>query len=342
MAKHAEKNIGKSPSSLFKSYIQDCLSLNFFKLTETAAIITGNKRMADCGRYSSGPTIMRGIKSAFFRGVNHCGLTHICPRCGLRISASREKEIKIAELKCEELGGKSALLTLTVPHAPGEQLSNVLLRLDAVKKKMSNLRSWRRLNEVMFGHITSWEIVHNVNGWHPHVHMLLFFRPNVDIPAKKVFRIIWYEAAKRANVLTHFLYGAHLSSGGKYAAYICGRKSRAQELDGSRSYIDILVDYSKEHDSVDAVLLNEYSQATTHRKKLVWSKGLRNLIGLGIEKSESKLLTEIGSLSFQEWRAVYYTQSRDIILKAAFAGGRRAVKKEMVQILKRFEEKYNS
>jgi len=96
-----------------------------------------------------------------------------------------------------------------------------------------------------------------------------------------------------------------------------------------------LADYAISGDSEDTNLLLEYAQATARRKKQQWSKGLRHTFGLAEEQSDAKLLSdEVACISYQDWRAICYTKSRDLILQAAQTGGALAVELELDQVRK--------
>jgi hypothetical protein len=85
----------------------------------------------------------------------------------------------------------------------------------------------------------------------------------------------------------------------------------------------MLADYGN-GDIYSARLWQEYALAFRGKKQLVWSKGLRNLLGLGVELPDEEIAQSVPSgaeiltrLSPVEWKAIRKADLRGEILDAA-------------------------
>lgn len=97
-------------------------------------------RVLDCCRVKIGaesPEIWYSPKSnrASFHKVGVCGSVHTCPICARRVQLARQEQIKAAySLITEKSRGDAIMLTLTVPHGLGDDLSTLLDALKAADR----------------------------------------------------------------------------------------------------------------------------------------------------------------------------------------------------------------
>lgn len=138
---------------------------------------------------------------ASFAGLTRCGNVHTCPDCSAKVSERRRKQLSAASVRhVKDNNGAAYLLTFTFPHEAefGEdseaRLNETLKKFGKAVEKFKNGRKWkafkaaagniltRRKNKkgeceevITAGVVTSLEFTVSVeNGWHPHIHMLVF------------------------------------------------------------------------------------------------------------------------------------------------------------------------
>jgi hypothetical protein len=100
---------------------------------------------------------------------------------------------------------------------------------------------------------------------------------------------------------------------------------------GGRAPFALLADFAG-GDSLAGRLFRQYSEAFKGRRQLQWSRGLRDRLGLGVEKSDELLSSKVdaadellGSLTDQDWALVVRKEVRGPLLEAAAWGGWLAV-----------------
>ena len=73
---------------------------------------------------------------------------------------------------------QALMITFTFPHVKTQALDDILTRFKDALDEMRANGSWRRyFKSIDFeGLITSTEITHGFNGWHPHTHELYFVK----------------------------------------------------------------------------------------------------------------------------------------------------------------------
>ncbi len=115
-------------------------------------------------------------------GTQQCGSVWLCPVCASRISSVRAQKIESSIEQHKAAGGHIAFLTLTIPHRAGNRLASELVTFDEAMKKFSSGRRAVEYQEKInyFGSIRALEITHGANGWHVHIHMLLFLNSFMD------------------------------------------------------------------------------------------------------------------------------------------------------------------
>lgn len=142
-------------------------------------------RVCWCGRHavSEGPLpVLRRLDGTGARigSVKTCGSVWACPVCAAKVAEVRRRELNHAMVKHTEAGGYAYLLTFTFPHYMGQMLADLMTPFDKARKSFQNSKGWKKVmgkegaaNRV--GGVTSLEVTYGIgNGWHPHLHMLVF------------------------------------------------------------------------------------------------------------------------------------------------------------------------
>jgi len=211
-------------------------------------------------------------------------------------------------------GGGALFLTLTLRHHRGDTLAS---RLDVISRAMRLVlhgNSWER-RRVALGYLGVMKAVEitfgEVNGWHPHSHVLLLFdRAPTEIERADLGGWIfnrWATVAQRRGLGTvtraHGVDLRPVTSAGGLSEYLTtiegGLWSPGLELarsDRKRSHpFDLLRDVISTGDARSAALWLEYERATFGKKSVIWSPGLRaRFCGNELEETDESLAASDG------------------------------------------------
>ena len=232
--------------------------------------------------------------------LKYCSSVWLCPVCSSRIAAERRKELAQA---VESSDAYTVLITYTLQHDRSDKLEDLL---NALRRAVNKVKSGRWYEAYLQEHeiiasASSLEFTHGSHGWHPHYHQLLFLRkkPNPDR--------IHDQLSER---FTHFL-----MKDGQYASSFHGIDVRSSRKDVS-GYISkwnvidelINVQYKKGRseslnvwqlaqlavsgDPEASRLWLEYAKASYRKKALQWSRGARELLGIGQEETDEEIAQE--------------------------------------------------
>jgi len=130
---------------------------------------------------------------ASLTGLNRCGNIWTCPTCGAKVAEARRSELSGGLVSHLGNGGAAYLVTMTFPHEADHPISELLEKFAKARQSFKNSRTYKRILGVKrnpqgqiieqgeagaIGAVTSMEItISQENGWHPHVHMLVFAKP---------------------------------------------------------------------------------------------------------------------------------------------------------------------
>lgn len=276
--------------------------------------------------------------AAFYGGVQTCGSVWVCPCCGVKIAARRKVELSQGIAAHEAMGGVVAMVTLTMRHHKGESLTTLLDGLKGAYRRLKSGRSFQtfKADVGLVGSVTSLEVTHGANGWHPHMHILLFLPNSEELETVDA----WF-TERWSDCLEAF--GRSCNEHGVSTDYMDSKKildtyllkdcywglssevvaSHSKDASGgSRTPMQLLQD-SAGGDEAAGRLFQEYAIATKGRNKLVWSRGLRGLLlGDDTEKSDEELAEEEGeeeavkvvNLTVEQWSKVVYLGLRGTLL----------------------------
>jgi hypothetical protein len=194
-------------------------------------------------------------------------------------------------------------------------------------------RAWLRLKETVpvAGTIRSLEVTHGPNGWHPHLHALVFIHGQVDAAQLAALSIHVRNTWSRAIVQAGYrppsdLHGVKIdvctsaAEAGAYIAKTQDGKSPGNEMarsdlksgkSGHRTPLEILGEIADTGDLAELPLWHEYEKATKGHQAITWSMGLRELLlGVQPERTDEEIAAEeIGGdlvleISREAWREV--------------------------------------
>ena len=275
---------------------------------------------------------------AFYSGLQACASVWACPVCAAKISERRRAELVTAVALAKSMGLHIKLLTLTVPHGLGDDLPVLLEQIRKAWRATSSTRAGDKLRKLLGikGTIRALEVTHGQNGFHPHLHVLLFLEQDATNGCiQGLFTPIWQDACTKAGLpRPSDAHGCRVDDGSKAAAYASkwGLESEMtkshtkQGRNGSRTPWDFLravLDHSEGWQQ-DAHLFRTYASAFKGQRQLYWSNGLRALLALGEEATDEEVAATqedkalmLAELTDDQWRAILRTKSECLVLDMA-------------------------
>jgi hypothetical protein len=270
-----------------------------------------------------------GGESARLSGLSTCGSVWHCPVCAAKITEQRRKELDLAVTAWVKHGGRVELLTLTFPHEADMPLAELLPKFAKALQSFKNSKAYKRIGAAAgrAGNIRSLETTWGENGWHPHVHELVFLSGEIPDDDVEALSGIWARALLKVKLATTADLGNMLArvdtektgargcialtlQDGKYAAeYIAkfghdaawgasaemtkphSKLGKAGEFGGTDHYTPFqLLAWAESGDDRAAALFREFAAAFEGKRMLSWSPKLRLLLnGCESELSDEEI-----------------------------------------------------
>lgn len=256
-------------------------------------------------------------KRASFRNLMTCGRVWLCPVCAAKISEKRAAELQTAVTLWHRSYGFVFLVTYTMSHRAGQPLKDTVDVIQAAFRSSTSGRAWIAMVEKfgIAGSVRAIEVTHGDNGWHPHIHQLVFVYPmsdklvrefETDMRAhwmhmlhkeggdgigRKAFDVVRSEGAVYDYIAKfghppenkHWTLERELAK----AASKLGRKEGKTPVQ--------LLDLAGQGDERAAKLWVEYAATMTRRQQLRWSPELRKLLKLEKEESDGEIAAQTPS-----------------------------------------------
>jgi len=284
-------------------------------------------------------------------------MTHLlCPLCAIRRGA---KQVRAYLQRLEVILKDNPhlvpyLVTLTVSNGPNlrERFNHLHGSMARYTSRMRDAdkkgRGYCELNKIR-GAVWSYEVTNKGNGWHPHVHELVFLSAPVALDdLEEDLSRIWQGAALRAGLdLPSRVHGLTVQDGSKAAKYASkwGLESELTQWHRkhgkieSRTPFDLLRDVAENlEDKQSGRLFRQYAEAFHGRHQLQFSRGLKQLYSIA-EISDEELVQAhdedaflLGSLDLDQWRVICTTETRGLFLEVAANGGWDAVGRLLVHL----------
>ena len=350
-----------SPSGLLVRDAAEC-RLERFALQSVVRDLLPNSRTAKCLRWrQKGKTVevwkSNQYQRAHYKGLQTCASVWACPVCAAKISERRRSELEALIAAHVAAGGYVLLVTRTFPHQRSDVLSDVLDQLAKAEASYKSHRDYKAFAKAfgLVGTARAVETTYGGNGWHPHVHELLFLSVPValDDLEEDLFRI-WQGAAVRAGFPSPCrAHGLQLQDGTKAAKYASkwGLESELTQWHRKRGKIDsqtpfdLLRQVFDTQDKHAAALFREYAEAFHGRHQLQFSRGLKKLYAIA-EVSDGELANRqdddailLGSLTLGQWRLVCQSGQRGSLLEVAASAGWDAVGSLLESLARSFTDR---
>lgn len=288
------------------------------------------------------------VKRAHYRGLRVCGSVWCCPVCAAKITERRRVELTQAVIGNSQF--KTALVTLTLRHSQEDRLDVVLDALLSAYRFIKTGRQWQRFacDVGMVGSVRALEVTHGANGWHPHLHVLTF-QTGSPGDLEGFFTERWLAALAREGQEALSGPGVDVRTADRDVAdYVAKYGKEPVDTDrpfrwtmeheltkapvkqagfGGASPSQLLADYACHNDKEAGNRWREYALAFKGKRQLVWSRGLRDLLGLGQEQSDEEIAKQheqvafvLAQMTLNQWRVVLANDARGELLEIAGSG----------------------
>lgn len=271
-------------------------------------------------------------EQANFGNLQRCYSVWNCPICSMTITEGRRSELKQGLANWIDAGGHAYLATFTNSHHRGDNLDQLL-----TGQKKAFVKFWEKtkVKEMLKrlgykGRIVATEVTWGEqNGWHPHYHMILFFDHEINEQGLQTFLALqWQEACIKAGLKApDLIHGVDVRNGTRAAEYVSkwGLEEEVTKghlkkgLNGSLTPFDLLRGASTNNHF--KTLFKQFADVFKGKQQLVWSKGLKELLGIKqvtdeqlIEETE-KTSVEVSELGDMIWQLILKYEKRAHVLE---------------------------
>lgn len=280
-----------------------------------------------------------GSRHGSARGLVSCSSVWCCPVCSAHIRTERAQDLARGVENFRADGGALVFVTLTLRHDRDDDLAALLDVLYDTWRRVQRQRGWqaRRDRLGIVGFVRALEVTRSQrSGWHPHIHVLLFLGSEPSEVELEELRhwlsSAWIARLRRigrdalegpavdVRAVTHDQQSLERIAGYTVKGETIHLEMARTDLKGGRG-ISItptqLLDAAADGETWAVRAWQEYEEATHRRRAVEWSRGLRNLVGLGDERSDEDITDDqladsldvvstetVGVLSALEWSAV--------------------------------------
>lgn len=299
---------------------------------------------------------------AHLKGLVQCGSVWHCAICAAKLAERRRDELCKAVEGCKAAGGATVMVTLTLPHKRQDKLDEML---KAFHEALAALRASRAYKGTakdagVHGHVRALEVTWGEeNGWHPHVHELVFLdAPSTPLLLKELqsrYLAAWQAACRLKGLpepsAEHGVDVREALTAGDYMSKFGIERKWGPDAEMTRSHLkkgrgkrfspwDLLqasyqarVVDGKPSDRMGALWV-EYAKAFHSRRQLFWSKGLKARYDVAdltdeelvsVEEAPSVTLVSIPETIWLQRFALGKRERRGLLLDIADQGDAKAV-----------------
>lgn len=295
---------------------------------------------------------------AHYRNLMRCDDVWKCPVCSARMTSRRAEDIRQAYAYAVDiLGWRVVMVTYTLRHSRFDDLETVVKSMREARRKMRSGRRWQefKANYGYEGCISSLESPHGENnGWHPHVHELMFLNPEkaeYELHEKDSVIESWLDAdlsgwwvdslkkvgrsatdtngldikATDKDIAEYISKYGHLPQGETWDSALELTKATSKESDKSIHPFKILElsdspDIPAKDRAKYKALWYEYANAFSGKAQIFWTDGLKAMLLVDEDETDddsAERSTVAYCLNFDAWRAVLYMGKRAELLNEA-------------------------
>lgn len=324
-----------------------------------AAGLLQGERVADCQRSLTrlGVDVVKDAEKGRteYAGVLTCDSRWHCPLCAAKLTERDRVELQHGMVLWKQAGGAVYLLTFTFPHDVTMPLREGVEKMRAAQKWLKAQRAYKDAMKAAgaVGSVKATEVTYGANGWHPHVHMLVFARDDDEATgALNAVREMWGAAVERAGLGRINAHGFDCRGGDFAADYVAkfgkepsdatrasagawwtasheltkGHTKQTQRLKGATPFT--LLRWCREGDAQAGALFVEYAKAFKGLPQLYWSPRLRkklDLLELQQPKRKPAPPVKVLHLSREDWSVILRHNARwELLYVAERYGGEAA------------------
>lgn len=323
----------------------------------TAAGLMRGERVADCQRSLTrlGVDIVKDVEKGRteYSGVLTCDSRWMCPLCAAKITERDRVELQHGMVLWKCCGGVTYLLTFTFPHDVTMQLREGVEKMQRAQALMKGKRAYKKIMAAagVVGAVKALEVTYGKNGWHPHVHMLVFARAGQEGVLADV-RELWAAAVAAVGLGNVNEHGFDCRGGDFAADYVAkfgkepsdetrsaagawwtasheltkGHTKQTMRLKGATPFT--LLRWCREGDAQAGALFAEYAAAFKGKSQLYWSPRLRkklDLLELQQPKRKPAPPVKVLHLSREDWSCILRHNARwELLYVAERYGGEAA------------------
>lgn len=275
-------------------------------------------RCRTCGKQPVGGFVGVRLRDgvAGFAGLETCGSVWSCPVCNAKVMARRALEIGGAIGIAQSMGLSVGMVTLTVSHHEGQRLADLWQAVSKAWGDASHGKHWVRdsADAGLIGFLRVVEVTYGKNGWHPHLHVLVF----LEDPTR--FRQLtagiwrrWHSSVVRQGFKDPMLQGqdfklingpADLELGryltkvvdqgvGRIDLELTSSQTKGRRGDfGTVPWWSLLTDVIEDGDADALLLWHEWEIASKGKRQISWSRALRPYLGMKRERSDEEIASE--------------------------------------------------
>lgn len=302
----------------------------------------------------------REHNKSFYHGLMTCGDVWNCPVCNPKISERRRIELVDALDEARKQDLSIFLVTLTIPHGVGDDINDLLSKLQNALKVLSSGKyaiktQFKKLFEMdLAGYVRTLEVTYGLNGFHPHYHILVFVEPRYFQGVrchtdKSIIDYVYTRAWRRACRVSGLpepsdKHGVTVEDGSMAAKYVTkwgledemtktiskqGKRHGLTPWGLLRAILD--EDSSVVEPSHAENLFRVYSGAFKGKRQLFWSVGLRKrLLPQNVEVSDKELVDQeqdvtsdlMSGITDSQWKMIRRYRKEPDLLNASEIGDR--------------------
>lgn len=274
------------------------------------------------------------LKKAFYQGLIVCGRVWTCPLCAAKISERRRIELREALEVAKTKNYAIHFVTLTFPHGISDDLNEILPKMTKAYGKLANgkysvksqLKSLDDKAQI-HGFIRAVEVTHGKNGFHPHVHMIVFTDSGTGSNLLEyVYRKAWQRACRLSDLpVPSDQHGCTVQDGSFADEYASkwGIEDEMTKANQKRAknkgmtpwgFLRCVVDGDNPDYPPERAesLFRVYAKAFKGKRQLYWSNGLRALLSMSKETTDEELAQKpdderahlLASITVEQWKAI--------------------------------------
>lgn len=336
--------IGRSKRFALKSVVNDLMP---------------GSRTSKCMRFRAPDPLSGGLRpieilksaehgKAFYQGLMACGSVWHCPVCAAKVSERRRIELKGALDAAKKKGYRSHFVTLTFPHGISDDLNDILDRMRKAYRRLSSgknaikslIKRADEENEII-GFIRAIEVTHGKNGFHPHIHMIVFTNDMITSSGLEYFyKKAWRNACVNSGLPEPNEHGCTVKDGSYASDYVSkwGIEDEMTKANAKTTKRKGLTPWGLLHASLTgddedyptkkaSALFLVYANAFSGQRQLYWSNGLRKALHISKEQSDEEIVNKpddvrsylLAQVSLEQWKLVLRNKQEANLLSVAEA-----------------------